>query len=51
VEAGQALVIAVVLPGLIWAQRHRWEPRFVQVTSVLLVATGLAWLVERLWLT
>ncbi len=50
VEAGQAAVIAVTLPALVWARHRQWEPRFVQVTSLALAAVGLVWLLERLLL-
>jgi len=50
VEAGQAAVIAVVLPALVWVRNRQWEPRFVRVTSLALAAVGLAWLLERLLL-
>ncbi len=51
VEAGQAAVIAVAVPVLVWVRHRRWEPRLVQVTSLALAAVGLVWLLERLLLT
>jgi hypothetical protein len=51
VEAGQVAVIALALPGLLWVERHRWEPRFVQVASIVLALAGLAWFVERVGFT
>jgi hypothetical protein len=50
VEVGQALVIAVVLPLLLWLRRQSWEPRAVRIVSLLLAAAGSVWLAERLFL-
>ena len=49
VEAGQALVVAILLPLLLWIRGRLWEPRIVQAASVGVAAFGLAWLVERLF--
>ena len=49
VEAGQLLVIALVLPLLIWARRHRGFVAYGQPAASLSVAiVGLVWLVGRL---
>jgi hydrogenase/urease accessory protein HupE len=47
VEAGQAAVVALAVPGLAWLRRRSWEPLAVRVASVGLVVAGLAWLIER----
>jgi hypothetical protein len=49
VEAGQALVVALLLPLLIWMRRWQWEPRAVRATSFAVAAIGFTWLVERLF--
>jgi hypothetical protein len=47
VEAGQALVIGVLLPLIIWLQRFPWEPRLTKVSSIAIMAVGLVLLAER----
>lgn len=47
VEAGQALVIAGLLPALLWLRRFEWERRAVTTLSALVLTAGLALLVER----
>jgi hydrogenase/urease accessory protein HupE len=49
VEAGQALVVALLLPLLIWMRNWPWEPRVVRAASLAVAAVGLAWFVERLF--
>jgi hydrogenase/urease accessory protein HupE len=48
VEAGQALVVALLLPLLLWMRGSIWEPRTVQAASLAVAAVGCAWLIERL---
>ena len=48
VEVGQAAVILVALPLLVWLRRRAWEPLMVRVASVTLVAVGVAVFVQRL---
>lgn len=50
VEAGQALVIALLVPVLLWMRRSPWEPRIVRAASTAVVILGCAWLIERLYL-
>jgi hypothetical protein len=47
VEAGQMLIVAVLLPLLIWLQRFSWEPRLARISSTAIMAVGLALLAER----
>jgi hypothetical protein len=47
VEAGQALIIGVLLPLIIWLQRFPWEPRLTKVSSIAIMAVGLVLLAER----
>jgi hypothetical protein len=47
VEVGQALVVALVLPPLIWLRRTRWEPRVIQSGSVAILMVGVVLFVER----
>ena len=49
VEAGQALVVVLLLPLLLWMRGKPWEPRVVRVASLGVAAVGLAWLVARLF--
>jgi len=50
VEAGQALVVALLLPLLLGMRGSAWEPRIVRTASLAVAAVGGAWLVERLFL-
>jgi hypothetical protein len=50
VEAGQALVVLVLLPLLVWMRGAAWEPRLVRAASLAVAAAGLVWLVERAFL-
>lgn len=47
VEAGQAFIVAALLPALLWFRRFAWQHRVVQVSSAAIVAAGLLLLVER----
>jgi hydrogenase/urease accessory protein HupE len=47
VEAGQALVVAVLLPVLIWMRGARWERRTVQTASGAVALMGFIWFMER----
>jgi len=49
VEAGQAFVVALLLPLLLWMRGTVWEPRVVRAASLGVVVMGLAWLVERVF--
>jgi hypothetical protein len=49
VEAGQALVVALLLPLLLWMRGKPWEPRVVWAASLGVAAFGLTWLVARLF--
>jgi hypothetical protein len=47
VEAGQALIIGVLLPLIVWLQRFPWEPRLTKLSSIAIMAVGLVLLAER----
>ena len=47
VELGQALVVAVALPGLALLRRRRWEPRMVWSSSLAILVVGVILFVER----
>jgi len=47
VEAGQMLIVALLLPVLLWLQRFAWEKRLAQVSSFIIMTAGLALLAER----
>lgn len=49
VEAGQAFVVALLLPLLLWMRGTVWEPRVVRAASLGVVVMGVAWLVERVF--
>ena len=49
VEAGQAVVVALLLPLLLWMRGRAWEPRVVRAASLGVVVMGLAWFVERVF--
>ena len=48
VEVGQVLVIALVVPLLLWSRRHGWEPTLVRVGSLALTGVSLVWFVGLL---
>ncbi len=49
VELGQAVVVAIVLPLLLWLSRNRhWEPRVKPLLSATVALAGAYWLAERL---
>jgi hypothetical protein len=50
VEAGQALVIAALLPGLVLLRRSQWEARTVMGSSLAILLIGLMLFVERAFL-
>jgi hypothetical protein len=47
VEAGQALIVGVMLPLIMWLQGFPWEPRLTKVSSIAIMAVGLVLLSER----
>jgi len=47
VEAGQLLVVALLLPLILWLQQFSWERRLVKLSSSAILAVGLALLAER----
>ena len=47
IEAGQLLIVAVLLPVLIWLQRFPWEPRAAKLSSTAIMAVALVLLAER----
>ena len=49
VEAGQALVVLVLVPPLIWMRGSIWEPRLVRTASLAVALVGAAWFVQRLF--
>ncbi len=50
VEAGQAFVVVLLLPLLLWMRGSVWEPRTVQAASLVVAVVGCAWLIERLFI-
>ena len=50
VEAGQALIVAALVPVLMWFRRFPWQGRLVRTSSVAILAAGILLLVERAFL-
>jgi hypothetical protein len=50
VELGQAMVVAVALPVLVWLGRTRWEPRVIWSSSLAVLLVSLGLFVERAFL-
>jgi hydrogenase/urease accessory protein HupE len=50
VESGQALVVALLLPILVWMRGSHWERRAVQTASGAVALLGFIWFFERLFL-
>ncbi|MGH7300607.1 MAG: HupE/UreJ family protein [Candidatus Rokuibacteriota bacterium] len=51
VETGQALVIALTVPLVLWARGVPWHGRAARGASLAVALVGTVWLVERLFLT
>jgi hypothetical protein len=47
VEAGQALIVGVMLPLITWLQRFPWEPRITKLSSIAIMLIGIVLLAER----
>src|SRR4051812_6585321 len=47
VEAGQTLIVGVMLPLITWLQRFPWEPGLTKISSIAIMAVGLVLLAER----
>lgn len=47
VEAGQGLVISILLPALIWLRGFGWERRAATTLSALVLTAGIGLLIER----
>jgi hypothetical protein len=47
VEAGQAMILALLLPGLLWLSRLAWERRAVAACSAVLFLAAIALFVDR----
>ena len=47
VEAGQLLVLAVLLPPLAWLRSRSWYPRAMRTVSAAIVLAGVVWFVRR----
>lgn len=51
VEAGQALVIALTVPLVLWARGATWRITATRVASLVVALVGAGWLVERVFFT
>lgn len=47
VETGQALIIALLLPPLVWIRGFAWRDRAVTAVSAIVLVVGLSLLVDR----
>ncbi|HEX2892285.1 HupE/UreJ family protein [Vineibacter terrae] len=50
VEAGQAMIVGLLFPALLWLSRSRWEQRAVTVMSAVVLVVAIGLLVERVLL-
>jgi HupE / UreJ protein len=50
VEAGQAVIVLLLIPILLKLRATQWEPRFVSVLSGIVMAVGLGLFVDRAFL-
>ncbi|MDD9271444.1 HupE/UreJ family protein [Paenibacillus sp. GCM10023248] len=48
VEIGQLVVVAIVIPVLLWIRRLPWQIKWNQYASGLIGVFGLYWLIERM---
>jgi hypothetical protein len=48
IETGQAMVVALLLPLLLWMRRSAWGPRIVRPHRSRSPVIGCVWLLERL---
>ncbi len=51
VEAGQAMIVAVLFPILVWLCRFAWERRAVTAISVVVFVAAMALVIERVLFT
>jgi hydrogenase/urease accessory protein HupE len=51
VETGQALVIAVVVPAVLWAKGRPWQPSVARALSLVVAFVGTVWFLQRLLVT
>jgi hypothetical protein len=49
VELGQALVVAAILPLLLYIRRRSIAPQFVRFASAPVATIGAYWLIERVF--
>jgi hydrogenase/urease accessory protein HupE len=49
VEAGQAMIVVLLLPLLTWSRGKQWEPGLVRTASLGVAVMGFAWLIERVF--
>jgi len=49
VEAGQAMVVLLLLPVLVWMHGKPWEHGAVRAASLAVAAVGLTWFVQRVF--
>lgn len=48
VEIGQLVVVAIVIPVLLWVRRLPWQIKWNQYASGIIGVFGLYWLIERI---
>jgi hypothetical protein len=47
VEIGQVIIVAALWPVLAWVHKQKWAPKAVTGLSIVILALGAAWFVER----
>ena len=50
VEIGQAAIIAVAVPALLWVRRFAWAPQIATTISAAILVAGVLLLMERAFL-
>lgn len=51
VEIGQVIFVCVVFPLVVYATASRWKDQFLSATSLVIMALGFYWFVQRAFLT
>lgn len=49
IELGQILIVASVLPFLLYFRNHSWYTRAVNIVALLIATTGIIWGIQRIF--
>lgn len=47
VEIGQACIVSVLFPVVLYVSRFQWSPKFVRIASCIILAFGTVWFFQR----